>query len=88
MKGSEDSAFKAELKQLILDETESELGIDDFNDEEALFGPDTTLQLDSIDGLQISMALQLHYSVRITDPKELIRVMASINSLADYLRPA
>ena len=88
MKGSDDSAFKAELKQLILDETESELTPDDFGDDEALFGPDTALKLDSIDGLQISMALQLHYSVRITDPKELIRVMSSINTLADFLRPA
>ncbi|MGJ8667968.1 MAG: hypothetical protein ACSHXK_00655 [Oceanococcus sp.] len=87
MKGSDDSAFKAELKQLILDETESELTPDDFGDDETLFGPDTALQLDSIDGLQISMALQLHYSIRITDPKELIRVMASINTLADFLRP-
>lgn len=88
MKGSQDSAFKTELKQLILDETESELSPDDFGDDETLFGPETTLQLDSIDGLQISMALQLHYNVRITDPKELVRIMASINTLADYLRPA
>ena len=88
MKGSQDSAFKEQLKQLILDETESELSSHDVGDDEALFGPDTTLQLDSIDGLQISMALQLHYGVRITDPKELIRVMASINTLADFLQPA
>ncbi len=87
MKGSEDSAFKTQLKQLILDETESELTADDVSDDEVLFGPDTTLQLDSIDGLQVSMALQLHYGVRVTDPKELIRIMASINTLADYLRP-
>lgn len=87
MKGSADNPFKTELKQLIIDETESELTPEDISDGEALFGPDTQMQLDSIDGLQVSMALQLHYNVRITDPKELIRVMASINTLADFLRP-
>lgn len=87
MKGSEDTAFKLALKQLIVQEADKDVEPESITDEEVLFGPDTPLGLDSIDGLQISMALQLHYSVRVTDPKELVRIMANINTLADYLRP-
>ncbi|MGB1558526.1 MAG: phosphopantetheine-binding protein [Oceanococcaceae bacterium] len=87
MKGSADDAFKLELKQLIIEEADKDLDPASIGDDEGLFGPETRLQLDSIDGLQISMALQMHYGVRITDPKALVRIMASVNSLADHLRP-
>ena len=76
MKGSDDTAFKHALKTLILEETEQELGVDELTDTEALFGPDARL------------ALQVAYGIRITDPKELMRVMRDVNTLADHLRPA
>ncbi len=56
-------------------------------DDVPLFGPDSALGLDSVDALQISMALQLEYGWSVTDPKEARRLFASINTLADYLRP-
>ncbi len=87
MIGSADDALKLRLKTLIVEEADKELDPATITDEEALFGPDARLQLDSIDGLQISLALQLNFGVRITDPKELLRIMASVNSLADYLQP-
>ena len=88
MKGSQDPALKQRLKALIVSEADKEVAPESIGDDEALFGPDTALQLDSIDGLQISMALQAAFGVRITDPKELLRIMRSINTLADHLQPA
>lgn len=88
MKGSQDPALKLRLKQLILTESDRELAPDAVTDDEILFGPQSALKLDSIDGLQISMALQLQFNVRITDPKELARIMRSINTLADHLQPS
>ena len=87
MKGSQDPALKLRLKTLIVTEADKEVAPETVGDDEALFGPDTLLQLDSIDGLQISMALQQQFGVRITDPKELLRIMRSINTLADHLQP-
>lgn len=87
MKGSLDSALKARLKQLIVTEADKDVAPEAIGDDETLFGPDSRLQLDSIDGLQISMALQNHFGVRITDPKQLVRIMRSINTLADHLQP-
>ena len=87
MKGSLDSALKARLKQLIVTEADKDIAPESIGDDETLFGPQSQLQLDSIDGLQISMALQNHFGVRITDPKQLVRIMRSINTLADPLQP-
>jgi acyl carrier protein len=44
------------------------------------------LGLDSIDALQISIAVQ-KYGVKITASKQMRRVMASINTFADFIRP-
>jgi acyl carrier protein len=87
MKGSLDSAFKHELKTLIIKESDKAIDPATIADDAALFGAGSPVQLDSIDGLQISMALQMTYGVRIEDPKQARRVMVNINSLADFLRP-
>lgn len=87
MKGSLDPALKLRLKQMILAEADRDLAAEAISDDEGLFGPESQLKLDSIDGLQISMALQLQFGARITDPKALVRIMRSINTLADHLQP-
>lgn len=77
--------FKLELKRMILEECDRDMEPESLADDVPLFGPESPLDLDSLDGLQISMALQQHYGVRIADPKELRRVLTSINDLAAYL---
>jgi acyl carrier protein len=88
MKGSLDPALKLRLKQLIIKEADKNLAPDSIADDGALFGAPSTVQLDSIDALQISMALHLQFGVRVEDPKEVRRILASINTLADFLQPA
>lgn len=87
MKGSLDPALKQRLKKLIVIEADKDVAPESIGDDDALFGAESALQLDSIDGLQISMALQNHFGVRITDPKQLVRIMRSVNTLADHLQP-
>ncbi|PUE67136.1 acyl carrier protein [Arcobacter lacus] len=79
------SDLKYELKKLIIEECEKECDIDDIKDDEALFGPDSILELDSMDALQISMAIHKKYGLKTTDSKELRKIMQSINSLEEYL---
>ncbi|MBL8451271.1 MAG: acyl carrier protein, partial [Zoogloea sp.] len=50
-----------------------------------LFGPDSRLQLDSLDALQVSMAIQKRYGVRMPDSKETRRALASLATLAAHL---
>ncbi|MDN5869341.1 MAG: phosphopantetheine-binding protein [Nitrococcus sp.] len=77
-----------ELKQLIVEVTDKDIKPEQIGDEEPLFGRRSTLGLDSLDGLQISMAIQSRYGVVITDPKQLRRLLASVNTLAEYLQEA
>ena len=78
--------LKAELKEMIVRECDKEMDPKMIQDDDILFHSDYALGLDSLDALQISMALQNEYSVRLTDPKELRRIMESINTLADYIK--
>lgn len=87
MKGSEDAGFKNELKQLIIDACDKQVSPEDIPDDANLFGDGSVLELDSVDGLQISMALQKRFGVRITDAKQMRRIFTSVNALADFLRP-
>ena len=88
MIGSQDQALKNSLKQMIIDECEKEdLEADDIADDVLLFSPESGLDLDSVDALQLSMSLLSQYKVRLADPKEFRRVVTTINELADYLQP-
>jgi len=75
----------AELSALILEATEKTLEGAPLAPDEPLFGPQARLALDSLDALQLSMALQKRYGVRLTDSKETRRILSCVGNLADYL---
>jgi len=87
MKGSLDENLKNDLKKLIIEECDLDIGIEEIGDDDTLFGSDSPIGLDSVDALQISVAVQNKYGVVITDSKVLRRVMKSINTFADYIQP-
>jgi len=87
MRGSLDQGLKMELKRLIVEECDTMTDPGEIDDEEPLFGRDSKLGLDSIDALQISVAIQDKYSIAITDSKEMRRVMRSLNTFADFIQP-
>lgn len=77
--------LEAELKQLIIATLELDwLTPDDIVSEEPLFGPG--LGLDSIDALELGVAIKKKYAIRIdTDSTELALVFASVKNLAAYV---
>jgi len=87
MKGSLDEKLKMELKRMIVEECDITIDPGEIGDEEPLFGRDSKLGLDSIDALQISIAIQNRYNITITDSKEMRRVMRSLNTFADFIQP-
>ncbi len=87
MKGSLDEKLKKEMKDLIIEECDLDITVDDIHDDDTLFGSDSPIGLDSVDALQISIAVQNKYGVVITDSKVLRRVMKTINTFADYIQP-
>jgi acyl carrier protein len=87
MKGSLDNHLKNEIKTLIIENCELDIDVDDIDDNLPLFERKSELELDSIDALQISIAIQNTYGIAIRDSKEMRRVMLSINTFADFLQP-
>jgi acyl carrier protein len=87
MKGSLDNHLKNELKTLIIENCELAIDVNDIDDDLPLFERKSELALDSIDALQISIAIQNTYGIAIRDSKEMRRVMLSINTFADFLQP-
>ncbi len=78
--------LKEDLKKMIVEECDKDVVPSSIKDDDIIFDPTHPLALDSLDSLQISMALQNNYNIRLTDPKEARRVMESINTLAYYIK--
>jgi len=57
---------------------------DDIDDSDALFGDDG-LGLDSVDSIELVLAIEKEYGVKITDSKQYQTIFASIQSLLDYI---
>jgi acyl carrier protein len=77
--------LEAELKQLIIDTLELEgLSPSDIASEAPLF--DGGLGLDSIDALELGLALKKKYDIHIdSDSTELLNYFASIKNLAHFV---
>lgn len=78
-------ALIAELTALIYEATGKRLEGATLAPDEVMFGPDARLALDSLDALQVSMALQKRYGVRLVDSKATRRILSCVGNLADHL---
>jgi acyl carrier protein len=74
-----------ELKALIIEACDKDCTPEDISDNELLFGPEAPLQLDSLDALQVSMAIKKRYGLRLPDSKETRRVLSSVANMAEHL---
>ena len=77
--------LKQEIKELIIESLNiPDVNPEDIGDDVSLF-EDENLGLDSIDGLEIVMALQEKYGVRIDDQNQARFILKSINTIAEFL---
>ena len=83
---AQDPQLKLALKQLIIQACNKDMTPESIADDDTLIGLGSTLSLDSLDVLQVNVALTQQYGVRIQDSKQARRVMKSINTLADFIR--
>ncbi len=79
------TALRLELKTLIVEACDKDCDPTAITDDEILFGPEAPLQLDSLDALQVSMAIKKKYGLRLPDSKETRRVLANIANMAEHL---
>jgi acyl carrier protein len=77
--------LKEEIKVLIIESLNiPDVDPRDIEDDASLF-EDENLGLDSIDGLEIVMALQEKYGVRIDDQNQARFILKSINTIAEFI---
>ena len=76
--------LKLELKQLIIETLKLEdLTVAEIEDQAPLFGDG--LGLDSIDALELTVALERHYQLSIPDEEVGKRAFASVDALAAFV---
>ena len=80
-----DAAFLREVAAMVLHAVDADEPPGGLHPDEPLFGPDSRLDLDSMDGLQLSVAIQKRYGIRMADSKDLRRALASLTVLASYI---
>jgi acyl carrier protein len=80
-----ETAFLDEVKALLLNAVDATEPPGGLRLDEPLFGPDSRLDLDSLDGLQLSVAIQKRYGIRMADSKDLRRALTSLTILASYI---
>jgi acyl carrier protein len=80
-----DPAYLEEVKVMLLSAVDAIEPPDGLSLDEPLFGPESRLDLDSLDGLQLSVAIQKRYGVRMADSKDLRRALVSLTTLANYI---
>jgi acyl carrier protein len=78
-------SLKKELKKLIVTECQKDLPAEELADSELLMGPTARLELDSLDALQISLAVQQKYGKRIEGNNETRNALTSVDTLADFI---
>ena len=83
-----DNTLLLQLKQLIIEESEKEdiLSAEELTNDEMLFGPESRLNLDSLDALQISVALKDRFGVRLQGDREVRKHMMRVIDLANFVR--
>ena len=78
--------LKHDIKQLIIDTLNiKDIKPEDVPDDEPLFGDNNPMGLDSIDGIEIIMAVQRKYKVRMDDQNVARFILESINTIADFV---
>ncbi len=78
--------LKREIKELIIESLKiPDVLPDDIEDNALLFEENNVLQIDSVDALEIVMALQRKYGVHIDDQNLGRFIIKSVNTIADFI---
>jgi len=73
--------LKGQIKRLIVENLMLQFGVEQIADDQLLFGPDS-LGLDSVDALQLVVALDKNYGLKIPDPEAARKILQSVDTIA------
>jgi acyl carrier protein len=73
--------LRTEIKRMLVENLMLQVGPEEIGDETPLFGP-AGLGLDSVDALQVVVALDKNYGMKFSDVEVARKVMQSVNTIA------
>ncbi len=76
--------LKTQIKRLMVENLMLQIGVEDIADDQPLFGPGS-LGLDSVDALQLVVALDKDYGLKIPDPETARSTLQSVAAMAAAL---
>lgn len=80
------SELETELQNLIIGACNvQDVSVDDIGATDPLFGPDSPMGLDSLDAIEIIVAVQNAYGVHIDSQKLARKLLQSLRTLADFI---
>ncbi len=78
---SNPAELKTQIKRMLVENLMLKINPEEISDDQPLFGPGS-LGLDSVDALQLVVALDKNYSLKITDPEAARGILQTVNSIA------
>ncbi len=73
--------LKQRIKEIMVENLMLQVAAADITDDKPLFGPEG-LGLDSVDALQLVVALDKNFGLKIANPEAAKQVLQSVNSIA------
>jgi acyl carrier protein len=76
-----EQTLKDRIKQLMVENLMLQISVKEIGDDTPLFGPGS-LGLDSVDALQLVVALDKNFGLKIRDPQAAKDILRNVNSIA------
>lgn len=77
----DDAQLKQRIKEIMVENLMLQVTPDEITDDKPLFGPEG-LGLDSVDALQLVVALDKNFGLKIPDPAAAKEILQSVNTIA------
>jgi acyl carrier protein len=75
------NAIKQDIRKLMVENLMLQISPDEIGDDQPLFGPGS-VGLDSVDALQLVVALDKSYGLKIADPEAARQILQNVNTIA------
>src|SRR5438309_2990843 len=79
------NGLKQKIKSLMVESLMLQVTADEIGDDQALFGPGS-MGLDSVDALQLVVALDKNFGLKIADPAESKQILHSVNTMVQAVQ--